>query len=78
MRVKCWQALLAGWLPPVCTDGRGSAAPTSQLMMPPFSMMTADSARFWRFLSDRVMGGVSDGNLEFVTDDGPRLPPHDR
>ena len=32
--------------------------------------MTADSARYWRFLSDRVMGGVSDGNLKFVTIDG--------
>jgi hypothetical protein len=32
--------------------------------------MTADNARYWRFLSDRVMGGVSDGRLEFVTIDG--------
>ena len=39
--------------------------------------MTADSARYWRFLSDRVMGGVSDGNLEFVTMTAA-LPPHDR
>ena len=27
--------------------------------------MTTDNARYWRFLSDRVMGGVSEGNLEF-------------
>ena len=49
----------------------GGAAPAAQanddaMIFP----MTADSARYWRFLSDRVMGGVSDGNLEFVTIDG--------
>ena len=49
----------------------GGAAPAAQanddaMIFP----MTADSARYWRFLSDRVMGGASDGNLEFVTIDG--------
>ena len=32
--------------------------------------MTPETARYWRFFSDRVMGGVSDGKLDFVTLDG--------
>lgn len=32
--------------------------------------MTPETARYWRFFSDRVMGGVSDGKLDFVTVDG--------
>lgn len=32
--------------------------------------MTPQTARYWRFLSDRVMGGVSDGRVDFVTLDG--------
>lgn len=47
-------------------DNMATDSKTGDLVIP----FDANSARYWRFVSDRVMGGISDGDLAFADEDG--------
>lgn len=47
-------------------DNADAAASGGDLAIP----FEANSARYWRFVSDRVMGGVSNGDLRISNEDG--------
>ena len=47
-------------------EGNASGRSSGDLAIP----FSADSASYWRFVSDRVMGGVSNGGVKFTDEDG--------